>query len=164
MIINIILAITGTIIITCLVNLLLDRKGKIPDSISIRESMDLCNLPVVTFLNNGNKYNFVLDSGANQCHVSEEAVKSMTSEDTDNEVHVQGFSGEAEPNKGKVIDLIYKDKVFTTEVFVSPSLDKSFRDIKKNMGVTLHGIIGSDFLKKYGYVLDFYRLIAYYKE
>lgn len=140
-----------------------DKKPK-SDIISIKESMDLCNLPVVTFMNNGNKFNFVLDTGANENHVSKSAMSNMVGEASDRQIHVQGFTGSAEANQGKFVDLIYKDRVFTTEIFVSPALDQSFAEIKQNLGVQLHGIIGSAFLKEHGYVLDFFDLIAYSKK
>lgn len=165
MIIEAIIVILVVVIIAGIVNLVGvgDRKPKF-DTISIRESMDLCNLPIVTFMNNGNKFNFVLDTGANQNHVSRSAVSDMVGEASDKQIQVQGFTGSAESNQGKFVDLIYKDRVFTTEVFVSPALDQSFAEIKKNLGVQLHGIIGSAFLKEHGYVLDFYDLIAYSKK
>lgn len=133
------------------------------DTISLKESMDLCNLPVVTLMNNGNKFNFVFDTGATENHISESAMKNMIGTPSGKQVQVQGFTGSAETNGGKVVDLIYKDRVFTTEIFVSPALDNAFAEIKRNLGVQLHGIIGSTFLREYGYVLDFYELIAYSK-
>lgn len=140
-----------------------DKKPKY-DTISLKESMDLCNLPVVTLMNNGNKFNFVLDTGASETHVSQSAMSNMVGEDSDRQIQVQGFTGSAESNQAKIVDLIYKDRVFTTELFISPALDQSFADIKQNLGVQLHGIIGSTFMKEYGYVLDFDDLIAYAKK
>lgn len=160
MIIETIIVILAVCLIAGIVNLcgVGDKK---PDTISLKESMDLCNLPVVTLMNNGNKFNFVLDTGANENHVSEAAMKNMIGEDSERVLNVQGFTGSAESNCGKIVDLIYKDRVFTTEIFVSPALDNSFAEIKHNLGVQLHGIIGSTFLKEHGYVLDFCDLIAY---
>ena len=43
-------------------------------------------------------------------------------------------------------------------------LDKPFNNIKKESGVTIHGILGNNFFKKYKYVLDFDKLIAYSKD
>lgn len=140
-----------------------DKKPK-PDIISIKESMDLCNLPVVTFMNNGNKFNFVLDTGATESHVSSSAMSNMVGEASNRQINVQGFTGSAEANQGKFVDLIYKDRVFTTEIFESPALDQAFAEIKQNLGVQLHGIIGSVFLREHGYVLDFFDLIAYSKK
>lgn len=134
------------------------------DIISLKESMDLCSLPVVTFMNNGKKFNFVFDTGSNQNHVSSNAAAEMITNDSGRTTSVQGFNGDAEENHGKLAYFTYKDKEYPIELFVSSALDTSFADIKKNMGVTLHGIIGSDFFREYGYVLDFNDLIAYSKK
>lgn len=165
MIIETIIVILAVVIIAWIVNLfgVGDRKPQF-DTISLKESMDLCNLPVVTFMNNGNKFNFVLDTGATENHVSKSAMSNMVGEASDRQIQVQGFTGSAEANQGRFVDLIYKDRVFTTEIFVSPALDQSFAEIKQNLGVQLHGIIGSAFLKEHGYVLDFFDLIAYSKK
>lgn len=164
MIIETIAVILAVIIIAWIINLsgIGDKKPKF-DTISIRESMDLCNLPIITFINNGNKFNFVLDSGATESHISESARDKMIAESSGSNLDVQGFNGKEEMNKGIIVDLSYKDRVFSTELFISPGLDISFADVKKNFGVQLHGIIGNDFLKEYGYVLDFYDLVAYSK-
>lgn len=165
MIIETILVIIAVCIIGLIVNLfgVGDRKPKF-DTISLKESMDLCNLPVVTLMNNGNKFNFVFDTGATENHVSESAMKNMEGISSDRQIQVQGFTGSAESNGGKIVDLIYKDMVFTTEIFVSPALDNTFAEIKSNLGVQLHGIIGNAFLREHGYVLDFFDLVAYSKK
>lgn len=164
MIIETISVILAVIIIAWIINLsgIGDKKPKF-DTISIRESMDLCNIPVATFMNNGNKFNFVLDSGSSESHISKSAISNMVAESSGRGVDVQGFNGNEKMNQGMIVDLTYKDRVFTTELFVSPALDQSFAEVKKNLGVQLHGIIGTDFLKEYGYVLDFYDLVAYSK-
>lgn len=165
MIIEAIVVILAVCIIAGIVNLIGvgDTKRK-ADSISLKESMDLCNMPVVTFMNNGNKFNFILDTGATESHVSVSTMSNMIGTDSGRQVHVQGFTGAAEANCSKIVDLIYKDRVFTAELFISPALDNAFAEIKQNLGVQLHGIIGSTFLREHGYVLDFYDLIAYSKK
>lgn len=134
------------------------------DSISIRESMDLCDLPIITLVNNGNKYNFLVDSGSNENHVCSKALATMIGEDTGNILNVQGFNGSAEGYTSKMADLTYKDRVFTTELYEAKDLDISFEAVKSNTGVTLHGILGNNFLREYGYVLDFEELIIYPKK
>lgn len=165
MIIEAVITAIAVIAIAYIVNItgIADRGPK-RNYLSLRESMDLCNLPVVTFVNNDHKFNFILDTGATENHVSESAMSNMIGEPSDKQIHVQGFTGSAEANQGKFVDLIYRDRIFRTEIFVSPALDQSFAEIKQNLGVQLHGIIGSQFLKEYGYILDFDNLIAYSKK
>ena len=40
----------------------------------------------------------------------------------------------------------------------------AFGSIKKETGVTIHGILGAKFFNEFKYVLDFKELIAYSKE
>ena len=50
------------------------RRKKIDPAIgkiSFRESMDLVQLPIVTFMNNGKKLNFLLDTGASYSSINE---------------------------------------------------------------------------------------------
>lgn len=139
-------------------------KGRTNDTVmSIKESLDLCELPVVTMMNDGNKYNFLLDTGSTDSHISRKASKLISGVLTDKSLSVHGFSGGESKNQGYKIRLNYKDREFHIETFISSSLDDSFDWIKKEHGVQIHGIIGNRFLMKYGYILDFYDLKVYAK-
>ena len=59
--------------------------------------------------------------------------------------------------------LIYKDKTYE-ENFQVVDMTASFNAVKAESGVTLSGILGNSFFKKYQYVLDFNSLIAYSKK
>lgn len=140
-----------------------DRKP-VFDTISIRESMDLCNLPVITLTNNGQKFNFLFDTGASESHVSKSAIEMMSFRESNRTLRVQGFTGSAEACGAKVVELGYKERIFPVEVFVSEALDESFAEIKRNLGVQIHGILGNIFFRDYGYVCDFDELIIYAKK
>ena len=139
-------------------------KGRTNDTVfSIKESLDLCDLPVVTMMNNGEKYNFMLDTGSTDNHISNMALKSMSCVPTEKVISIKGFNGNEKGNRGYNVKLNYKDKEFHVEAYLSPSLDSTFDWIKKDTGVQLHGIIGNKFLQQYGYILDFYNLKVYAK-
>lgn len=165
MIIETILVIIAVCIIGLIVNCfgVGDRKPKF-DTISIREAMDLCNLPVVTFTNNGKKFNFLFDTGATESHISESAIELMEFKESDSTLNVQGFTGSAEACGAKIVELGYKERKFPVELFVSSALDKAFAEIKQNLGVQIHGILGNIFFRDYGYVCDFDGLIIYSKK
>lgn len=133
------------------------------DKISIKESLDLCNLPVITFVNDGLKFNFLLDTGADRNHMSKKASNKVKSEDTQYQVSTTGYTGDAELNPIKKAVFTYKNKAFDVEFTVSAGLDKSFEYVKKERGVAIHGILGSDFLREYKYILDFDKLEVYTK-
>jgi hypothetical protein len=52
------------------------------------------------------------------------------------------------------IDLMYKDKTFSAEFNVA-DIDSMIDTIKTDYGVIVHGILGTRFLDKYNYVIDF---------
>lgn len=153
------------LIAVCLIALAVILYKRKPEGImSIKESIDLCELPVVTLYNNEKKFNFLLDTGSTDNHISSKALKHMSCTESDKSLNVYGFNGNVDHNKGYNIRLNYKDKEFHIEAYESKALDTSFEMIKKENGVTLHGILGSKFLTKYGYILDFYKLIVYAKK
>lgn len=119
---------------------------------SIRESMNLISLPVVTFENNGEKYNFIIDSGANDSIINKECDIVSTPHRQSNDV--SGISGETMKCSTVLINFKYKDKTFET-LFNVINLNDLFNTIKENYGVTVHGILGTNFLDKYNYVIDF---------
>ena len=130
---------------------------------SFKESMDLTELPIVTFYNNGNKLNFLLDTGANTSVINHSALSSTSYKKEEGTGTLFGMEG----NKIEVcyvtIPLEYKDKVYEDH-FQVVDMSQSFNQIKSESGVTLHGVLGSMFFQKYQYVLDFKSLIAYSKK
>lgn len=133
------------------------------DKISLKESMDLCNLPIVTFINDDKKFNFLLDTGSDRNHMSKAASKKIVANDTEYKVSTMGFAGSSEENFIKEAEFSYKNNYFKVQLTVSEGLDKSFAFIKQRDGVTVHGILGSTFLREYGYILDFDKLEVYSK-
>jgi hypothetical protein len=45
--------------------------------------------------------------------------------------------------------------------FIVRDMADAFNEVKSNSGVTIHGILGSDFFQKYKYVINFNELVAY---
>lgn len=151
------------ICVICLIRLTSSRarRPKLENKISLKESMDLCNLPIVTFMHNNKKFNFLLDTGADRNHISCTTEKMIESSDTGYVVSTMGFTGDTEENSIRSALFMYKENTFNIDFSVSAGLDKSFEFIKQRDGVTVHGILGSGFLRDYGYILDFDKLEAY---
>jgi hypothetical protein len=129
---------------------------------SFKESLDLVGLPIVTFYQYGNKYNFLLDSGsANSC-INKDALDTIKYSDTGYVGNIFGCEAVLQPANVINIDLFYKDSHFNTNI-MTMDLKDAFNIIKNESGVTITGILGSDFLSKYKYVMDFKDNIAYIK-
>lgn len=131
--------------------------------ISLKESVDLANVPIVTFQIGNNKLNFLLDSGSSESHISNSAFELLNIEAQDTNYSCTGASGSASSSKVLEVPLLYKKETFNVKLYVTPSLDESFTVVKKNCGVQVHGILGTDFLETHKYILDFAELIAYHK-
>lgn len=133
------------------------------DKMSFLESYNLVGLPVITFEANGKKFNFILDSGATGCSIDKSVLENI---ETGNPIYHQEQYGLGS-NFGKLpcyrLKFLYKDKEYEGD-FLAGDYSSHYDMIKKEFGVTIHGIIGTDFFKKHQYVIDFAEMVAYSKK
>jgi hypothetical protein len=134
-----------------------------PDAMSFQNSMDLAELPVVTFRQGDKKINFLLDTGSNNCVIDSNILKSIDHKMLDVETNILGLEGNAQKTGVCTIKMSYKDKEYEYP-YVIQDMSAAFDSIKKETGVTVNGILGSKFFNEFKYVLDFDELIAYSKE
>lgn len=130
---------------------------------SFQNSMDLAELPVVTFHQGEKKINFLLDTGSNNCIIDSNFLKSIDHRILKGETNLYGLEGKANKTGICVIKMSYKDKDYEYP-YVIQDMKAAFGSIKKETGVTIHGILGAKFFNEFKYVLDFKELIAYSKE
>lgn len=151
------------IILSVIINGVGEYKQSKRISMSFREAMDLVELPVITFYNGGKKFNFLLDTGATISVIDSNVLDNFSHE----KVEATGVLWGMEGNKIDVsyirAFLGYKDKVYE-EDFQVVDMSSAFGEVKAESGVTLSGILGNSFFKKYQYVIDFNSLIAYSKK
>lgn len=134
------------------------------DYISFRESLALTELPIITFYQNGKKINFVLDTGSTMSVVNEKSLKGLKHTLNDSTSTAAGLDGKLKEGVKHVnITIEYKDKMYT-EIFQVLNLTELLTMIKESTGVSIHGILGTSFMQKYKYVLDFKEMIAYSKK
>lgn len=129
--------------------------------IPFKESMDLINLPVVTFTNNNTKLHFLLDTGSDDSFITSSVVYLLDIKSNDNKISNIQTGGGIISSRGRVtLDISYLDSSYENTFIVS-DLDSSFKNIADSRGIQVHGIIGSLFFRRYGYKLDFKKLAAY---
>lgn len=161
---NLILGILA-IALACLVLIttINDKRTKV-HSMSFMEGLNLTGFPVVTLMNNGQKLNFVLDSGSVHNLINKSVVDTLTYKKTDFVATISGIENNLrEEERAIEMNLVYKDKV-TEGLFVVTDLDSVFNAVKKETGVQLHGLLGSDFFKENKYVIDYKEMVAYSKK
>lgn len=159
---TIIIIVIWVILLIISINSLYQINKKNKSKISFKESMDLTELPVITFTNNDIKLNFLLDTGSNNSFINKSILNMLDYKELNGASNIIGFEGNKIENSICEMKIGYKDYVFDT-TFNIADLDASFNVIKQEDGVQLHGILGSLFFQKYKYVLDFQSLIAYMK-
>ena len=135
------------------------------NSISFMETFNLTEIPIVTFLAGDAKINFLLDTGASKSFISPSASKLIVGKEAIGSMDVISATG-TENMTCKMIETVlsYKDRDYEVKLFVNKGLETSFKDLKAEKGVVLHGVLGADFLDKYSYVLDFEKYLAYPKK
>ena len=133
------------------------------DAMSFMEAMDLTNLPIVTFYQGDKKFNFLLDTGATLSVINQAALESITHTTINETGELYGVDGVKREVSYASIDLAYKNKDYT-EKFQVLDMQEAIDQVKAESGVNMVGIIGSEFFRKYKYVLDFDELVAYSKK
>lgn len=129
--------------------------------IPFKESMDLINLPVVTFINNGVKLHFLLDTGSDDSFITTSVVdKLKITTKHDKITNIQTGSGVISSMGMITLNINYLESSYEN-TFIISDLEAPFKHIADSRGIQIHGIIGSLFFRRYGYKLDFNKLSAY---
>lgn len=130
------------------------------DKISFRETMNLAGLPIVTFRQGESKFNFILDTGAFSSIIDYRVLDKLQYTELEGKSIGYGIDGKEHSMSRVGIVLTYKDKDYS-DVFRVLDMSTSFDALKRDYGVTVHGLLSSSFFERYKYVLNYNELIAY---
>ncbi len=130
------------------------------DRMSFRETMDLTGLPIVTFKQGENKFNFVLDTGAYSSIIDSRVLDKLQYTKLEGKSIGYGVDGVEHHMDIVGIVLTYKDKNYS-DAFRVLDMTASFDALKRDYGVTVHGLLSSAFFERYKYVLNYNELVAY---
>ena len=163
MILEAILVLTGVSAIGNIINLFMKNKEVPKESISIKKYMP-GDLPVITLTNNGVALNFLIDTGSNISHICPSAAALIEHEHLGTNKNTK-IAGLGAVNQGVTICTAkFKDtlsKEYKIQLSISAELEETSKYIKENTGVEVHGLLGTDFLQNYKYVIDFKSLEVY---
>ena len=132
------------------------KSKSIYDKISFRETMNLAGLPIVTF----RQLNFVLDTGAFSSIIDSRILDKLQYTELEGKSVGYGIDGKEHSMSRVGIVLTYKDKDYS-DAFRVLDMSKSFDSLKRDYGVTVHGLLSSSFFERYKYVLNYNELVAY---
>lgn len=130
---------------------------------SIRESLYLVGLPIVTFTIDSVRYNFILDTGANVSTIDSNIVQFIKHEKTGETDVVYGIDGNPNESEYLNIALEYNNNEYT-ELFQATDMSASLERVKQDSGISVAGLIGNSFFQKYKYIIDFNSLKVYSKK
>lgn len=158
----VIVIILALIIISAVVYYFLRKEAIKSTALSFKSAMELTNLPVVTFYSGKKKLNMLLDTGSTDNIISKEHLESVYFTPTGEKRPIFGKDGIVTYDEIVNTTISYSGLKFDVSV-LSTDMKDAFDIIKKESGVTIHGILGSDFFARYKYVLDFDKLMFYKK-
>lgn len=164
MVLEIVGILLAVVILAIIINGVEDYcKQKKRVNMSFKEAMDLVDLPVITFYNGGKKFNFLLDTGATFSVIDSNVLDNFSHKKLDDEGTLYGMEGNRITVSYIRALLEYKGMNYE-EDFQVVDMSAAFNQVKAESGVTLSGILGSLFFRRYQYILDFESLIAYSKK
>lgn len=132
------------------------------EKISFQQAFDLTEMPIITLYQGNNKFNFLLDTGSNNSIIDKNILDQIDHKIINERSNLFGMEGRVQEVSMCKIVLSYKEKEYEYKYLIQ-DMKAPFDNIKNTTGVTLHGIIGSNFFNEYKYVLDFSELVAYSK-
>lgn len=153
------------LLVTLIVFYKLINKSDVDTTISFLETFNLTEMPIVTFFAGKNKLNFLLDTGSSNSHISNKASKLVEGNRENIETEITSATTVENVTCERIDTILtYNNKDFKVKLFINKSLDDTFKSLKKNQGISLHGILGNDFLSEYSYIIDFEKYLAYTKK
>lgn len=161
--------IAGIIISILIVSAFCYYSFKTPEhrnKMSFKESSDLVGLPIVTFYINNIKLHFLLDTGADRSLVNSEIIESIPHTKQDLHCELVDAGGHSMDSQYSTITVYYNGKSYEGDFMIADlsALSDAIDLRVKGKQVVIAGVIGNDFFRKYQYVLDFQKLVAYSKK
>ena len=105
---------------------------------------------------------FLLDTGAEISSLEESKAKELGLTLQKSESNICGIGGETNTTLITQAEVKYQHKTFPVDFYII-NMVEVFRKIKASTGVTVHGILGMDFIYESGLILDFNKKTLYFK-
>lgn len=116
-------------------------------------------MPIIELYINGVPLYFVVDSGAVYSTLNKSELEHLEYEDLkENDGGTYGIDGNVIPVSSAILNLHYGKHCFR-QSFQLVDLSGAFTNMEMEYGVKIVGLIGDDFLLKYGTTIDFNKLI-----
>lgn len=155
-----IVIIIGFIITICSIYLVGYLNKEKPNySFSFEDTLDVHKVPIVSFEHNGKTVNFIIDSGASQSLINTKSIKQFDYKLIENaSSSVYGVDGNRVKAALAHVELT-KEKHKFKEVFQIMSIP-GLDNMNQKSDIEIHGILGSSFLKRYQFLINYKHLRA----
>ena len=125
--------------------------------LSFTDNMGRLNLPVVSLTNNGQSFNFLIDTGATLSVIDSNALDKLAYTKTETTGSAYGVDGNIIPVEYARIELNHENTKFVEEFQIMRV--NGFDNIKESDKIEIVGILGSTFLKRYDFTINYKDLI-----
>lgn len=132
-------------------------------NISFLEAFHLTGLPIITVEHAGKNYNLLLDTGSAESLIDATTAKTMELVPLGEKAEIFGIDGTTIETNKCTIDFVIQGNTYKYS-FYTRDLSEAFAILKQEYGVNVHGMLGSNFLRDYSYILDFEKLVTYTKK
>jgi Retroviral aspartyl protease. len=135
------------------------KKVKKPLKFPFEETIDKTGLPIVSFEQNGEFFNFLIDSGSDSSTLNSSSLNKLEYVNLEGNNDVYGIDGNKIQTYYVGVKLFSHETKFKEifQVMDIPGLD----NIYESDGIRVHGILGSNFMRRYGFLIDFTQLKVY---
>lgn len=127
-------------------------------------TLDYAGVPVITLMIDNDTYQFMVDTGSSHSSIMKRVVTQLN-------MPIQNLKGSGISFNGITRNLqccyltFHFDSIFYIEGFmiIPEQQEYALNETNVSTGYSIAGILGSDFLKKYGWVIDYRKSIIYNK-
>lgn len=161
LIVKFILILTAVCIVAILINGIESYYNSRKILISFKESIDALGVPVIAFINNGYKLHLLVDTGSDASYIRKEVLDFLDVKSSNMiGAPIMTAGGEISSNGVVTLDIHY-DKLSFNNDFEISEVPYLWDEATKDLNIKIDGILGSLFLKKYGYQIDFHKSVVY---
>lgn len=136
------------------------REHKLINGFNLKASIDLVGLPMIVLYQNNTKFHFVLDTGSDACVVHKGLLDKLEHTKYEEIVDNMGINGDS-TQAGWANSTFYNGNFKYNFDYQVLDISQVRDAVKEDKGVIIDGLIGTDFLTKYKYLIDFEKMICY---
>lgn len=122
--------------------------------ISFKKNFMKSNTPIITFKHNNKNFNFILDTGSSVSAIDSKYLHELNHTSLNENIKVVGIEGNPEEVQVCTTQLEYKKDIYNCQL-ISRNFNGAFGPIERETNLTIHGIIGCDFMRKNNIKIDF---------